>query len=68
MSDHFLISEFISLRNLNYTVQDEDSTIAFRVKHKNILDYSEHIAKPGISISRDRGPPLPLNRNAVLCM
>ena len=57
MSDHFLISKLISLRNLNHTVQNEDSTITFRVKHKNILDDSKDMAKPDISISHDREPP-----------
>ena len=57
MSNHFLISELITLRNLNYAVQNEDSTITFRVKHKNILDDSKDTAKPDISISHDRGPP-----------
>lgn len=57
MSYHFLISELISLRNLNYAVQNEDSAITFRVKHKDILDDSQDKAKPDISISHDRGPP-----------
>lgn len=68
MSYHFLISELISLRNLNYAVQNEDSAITFRVKHKDILDDSQDKAKPDISISHDRGPPWFLNRNAVLSM